>query len=56
MFQRMGNTRAYAGTGLGLAIVRRAAERMGGSVGVESRLGEGSSFWLELKKAHHAAR
>jgi PAS domain S-box-containing protein len=39
---------AYPGTGIGLAIVKRAVERMGGSVGVESRAGEGSRFWMEL--------
>jgi len=51
MFQRMNNARGYEGTGLGLAIVRRAVERMGGKVGVESTVGCGSRFWLELKKA-----
>ena len=36
---------------IGLAIVRKAVERMGGRVGVESELGKGSRFWVELKRA-----
>jgi PAS domain S-box-containing protein len=38
----------YPGFGLGLAIVRKAMERMGGQVGVESEPGNGSRFWLQL--------
>ncbi|MGN6555530.1 MAG: PAS domain-containing protein [Verrucomicrobiota bacterium] len=41
----------YEGTGLGLAIVRKAVERMNGTVGVESQPGQGSRFWIRLKRA-----
>ena len=36
------------GTGIGLTITRRIVEMMGGSVGVESKTGKGSTFWIEL--------
>jgi signal transduction histidine kinase len=41
----------FPGTGFGLAIVQKGIERMGGRVGVESTVGEGSRFWFELRKA-----
>jgi signal transduction histidine kinase len=44
----------HGGTGIGLAVVRKAAQRMGGAVSVESRLGEGSTFCLELNSAQEA--
>ena len=48
MFERIHPESQYEGTGIGLAIVRKAMERMGGQVGVESDGVNGSQFWIQL--------
>jgi signal transduction histidine kinase len=50
MFERVHPTSQYEGTGIGLAILRKAVERMGAQLGLESALGKGSNFWILLKK------
>jgi PAS domain S-box-containing protein len=53
VFQRLHKQESYPGTGIGLALVSKGMERIGGRVGLESALGRGCRFWMELKTIRH---
>ncbi len=48
IFKRLHTDREYAGTGIGLAIVKKAVQKIGATVRVESAVGEGSTFYIAL--------
>jgi PAS domain S-box-containing protein len=51
-FERLdADARQVEGTGIGLALAKGLVEAMGGTIGVKSTLGRGSSFWFELPTA-----
>ncbi len=50
IFQRLHTRDAFSGTGIGLAITKKAIEKLGGKIWVESKLGQGSSFYFTVPK------
>ena len=47
-----GRLQGGKGTGLGLALVRQIVKLSGGRLGVQSKVAEGSTFWVELREYH----
>ncbi|MDQ2820878.1 MAG: ATP-binding protein [Pseudomonadota bacterium] len=54
-FNRLGQeSGSEVGTGVGLIVTKRLVESMGGMIGVESRRGHGTSFWVQMPVAQAA--
>ena len=48
IFERLNDVDIFPGTGIGLALVSKGVHLMNGETGVESKVGQGSRFWIDL--------